>query len=803
MGKMRFLALVLSAAFVLSLLPGATASASFDKDLLIDDTIFSNKNAMSAAQINAFLNARSFSCISEENGFEAKEPVGYNPDDGFLYGDYVSAGEVIYAAAQAYDLNPRVLIATLQKEQSLASASSSYCLNGSEHKYAAAMGYGCPDSGSSYSYTGISLYRRNGTVHSKTGTTCVNSARKAGFSQQIIYAAWLLKFGQQRSQGNTDWAIIRGNWDNSDDLESCYSGPMTRGNHQVCPSGSTVFYDGYRTIDGVKTYMGTGATAALYWYTPHFHGNENFVEIYESWFGPTKGTPLFRVGDTAPVYILGANNDYYHITSQAVLKAYGYGNTVSGVKKVSAGFLDGKTFSGTLPYLARFEGPEIYMISKGRAHHFTSQAMLNTYGFVIGDEARLQASAKAYYLDAEVIQPTVKNDDGPQVYSVEDGKKRHIINGEAYLSGDPSYASRPKVQLAETVLGTISNGAPILTADKLLKRTDKGSYVYWDGAKRQNVSKRVVLESALAPNYAALGSIIDQLPTDGTTIDKYAKTTGGSLWLLDSKLRYLVSPDDLDEMNLTTNSFTEAPDNFFGEIPTTKTFRRIFRINNGGAIYLLRDGKREHFTSRDAVTQNGFSLSQAINLNSTSGSLFPDSGKKILAFGTLFKIGSGDKIYVVNSTSTSLHIASRAIMDDFGFKFSDVLTLSGTQASNYPESGQLRNFVKGGSTNAWQIQFGKERHLVPASMQAAGAYDIDFSSLPAVDSSLIRRYSSEGDITDLIKAPDSGRVYKIENGTKRWITSKAAFISGGFSSDDITVVSSGFLKSIPGGANIN
>jgi hypothetical protein len=46
-----------------------------------------------------------------------------------------------------------------------------------------------------------------------------------------------------------------------------------------------VYYDGYTTIDGVSTSIADGATAALYWYTPHFSGNQNFYNLFSSWFG--------------------------------------------------------------------------------------------------------------------------------------------------------------------------------------------------------------------------------------------------------------------------------------------------------------------------------------------------------------------------------------------------------------------------------------------------------------------------------------------------------------------------------------
>jgi hypothetical protein len=268
-------------------LHASTAIAAFDQNRLIDDYIFNNKDSMTAAQIDSFLNDKG-SCISTSSGFSAPDPVGYSSSSGFEYGGNVSAGKVIYDSAQAYDINPQVILSTLQKEQSLITSTS--C---STNTIAKAAGYGCPDGGSSYSYSGVNLYTRNGTTFTSVSGICVNSSVKAGFSQQVIRAAWLLKFGQQRSLGNVGWAIIRGNWDNSDDKSSCYSGPMTQGTFKTCPNGTPVYYDGYKTIDGVAVHMDTGATAALYWYTPHFHGNQNFVTIFERYFGPTQA-PFYR-----------------------------------------------------------------------------------------------------------------------------------------------------------------------------------------------------------------------------------------------------------------------------------------------------------------------------------------------------------------------------------------------------------------------------------------------------------------------------------------------------------------------------
>jgi hypothetical protein len=227
----RIISLILA---VIVLLTGAfvafrPSAKAFDPNLLISDSVFDSSMSMDVGQIDGFLNGFPNSCISLNSGFDARVPSGYSPSTGFTYGGFGSAGQVIATAAQVYGLNPQVLLVTLQKEQSLVAGGAGYCNNGDENKYAAAVGYGCPDGGSVYNWSGVSLYRRYGVEHTTTGSTCVSSASKAGFSQQVIRAAWLLKFGQQRSMGNTGWAVVSGNWDNSDDPASTYGGPMTQG----------------------------------------------------------------------------------------------------------------------------------------------------------------------------------------------------------------------------------------------------------------------------------------------------------------------------------------------------------------------------------------------------------------------------------------------------------------------------------------------------------------------------------------------------------------------------------------------
>lgn len=318
--SLSLVALAATLAATLVLHPMASA-ASFNAHHIIDDAVFDNVNAMDTGSINSFLNGFSGSCISQNRGFTASDPTGYTPNGGYTYGGNVSAGQVINDSAKAYGINPQVLLATLQKEQSLVTGDAG-C---STLRYAGSMGYGCPDSGTTHNYPSegalaAPLYFINGNPVTSVSGTCVNSSLKVGFSQQVIRAAWLLKFGEQRSKGNISWNVQMtnspqsgDNWDNSDDPQSCYSGPMTTGTYQVCPSGATTYYDGWRTIDGGAVHMETGGTASLYWYTPHLSGNTHFFDIFTSWFG----VPYSN------------GNDYSFVTSSATGSRFDVGATGS------------------------------------------------------------------------------------------------------------------------------------------------------------------------------------------------------------------------------------------------------------------------------------------------------------------------------------------------------------------------------------------------------------------------------------------------------------------------------------------
>ena len=241
----------------------AISGSEFQAGNVISDDAFYDSSAMSQEEIQAFLDRMIGTCanlnclnIKRTNTFDRAA-------DRTVCAAYTgAAGEltstIIFKVQRACGISAKVLLVTLQKEQSLVTATAP-----SDGKLSRAMGYGCPDSS-------------NGEC----------DAMYYGLYNQLYMAAWQFK----RYSTPTPWGRHQ-------------PGTMEIGYH---PSTSC----GTQTVNIVNN-----ATAALYNYTPYTpnaaalanlrgtgdscssYGNRNFWVFYNDWFGDSLVT--FPPGVTA------------------------------------------------------------------------------------------------------------------------------------------------------------------------------------------------------------------------------------------------------------------------------------------------------------------------------------------------------------------------------------------------------------------------------------------------------------------------------------------------------------------------
>jgi uncharacterized protein with LGFP repeats len=281
--------------------PARAADASaFDPGNIISDAVFFNGNAMSASEVQAFLNGAVSRCTLGDPGKppggiytfpsglttvlaneclkDYKAPVPGLVSDTIC--DAIPAGtmtvaEMIRAVGLACNVSQKVLIVLLEKEQSLISDTFP-----AQSQYDHATGFNCPD-------------------------TAPCSSASAGLFRQIYSAARQL---QVYGTGAYNWYPV-GSLTNV-----AYQAPNVNPN---CGS-SPIFIQ-------------NRATAALYYYTPYqpnaaalenlygtgdscsAYGNRNFWRMYTDWFGSTLSgifTPYYRTSIQTTYLDAGGANGF-------------------------------------------------------------------------------------------------------------------------------------------------------------------------------------------------------------------------------------------------------------------------------------------------------------------------------------------------------------------------------------------------------------------------------------------------------------------------------------------------------------
>ncbi|TAH36645.1 hypothetical protein EYC59_00515 [Candidatus Saccharibacteria bacterium] len=816
--KTKFLHILAIVGFISSFaLSTSTASADpFNANNIISDTVFNNANTMSAAEIDAFLNTFPGSCISPNSGFKALDPTGYNPSQGYLYGGFVTAGQVIYDAAQAYGLNPRVLIVTLEKEQSLVTGRNNfagYCNNGDQHKYAAAVGYGCPDSGTTYNYSGVYLYWRSGTTYSVTGTTCVNSASKAGFSQQVIRAAWLFKFGQQRSMGNTGWAVIKGNWNNTDDPQTCYGGPMTQGTFARCPSGGAAYYDGYTTIDGTSVHIESGATAALYWYTPHLHGNQNFLKIFSDWFGNVNGPAAFTVPGSGVIYIPFGQYKY-QVPYAAAMQDFGI--SWEAVQNVSQAYADSipsppadSGLNASISHVVKTasdsdgDGGSIYLVSLGKRYQFQSMQQFFNFGFKESDISYLPMNFVFSRPDAGALSNYVNSPYG-SVFQVGDNGKRIIVEYSTYKQNNPgdrvaslSYYLADKIPSAapltdRPVLLQYSTGSGILLyANQQYYPVDNyDAYRCW-GFEGSN---KLTLYRLPQNNYVAT-------PQNQSALSCMYNMSGTSSWLTNGTKATAPS-----WINLPAQALPSGLSTLYSSLPTRAyPLSSYVKTADSAAVWYLQSNKKRLISTYNTYQQIGLS---PVNLDIVPNMLlssFTDDGIQ-LANSQLVKAADSAAVYIVSDTARYAFPTSD-LFNAYKNSWGIIDSLKATDLNkNYPASGSVTTtLVDKNRQAAYLIGVNGCFSLSSANLTTLGTSISTLTAAQPYDASMFKslNLSQCRQATDFVKSPTQSVVYWLNNGSKYPLMTFSALLQKNAGKEPLVMnLDSTYINSLPTGSSI-
>jgi len=382
------------------------SNAAFNPNLIISDFEFRDHESMTMDDVQRFL--------------VGKKSTLATYVDPFIR---VRASQIIYDNAKMTKLNPKVLLVTLQKEQSLITD-----VNPTQDQYNWATGYGICDS-------------------------CSKSDPKLqkfkGFANQVDYAATSLRL--------------------------FHDNPQNYG-FQV---GRTV------NIDGRKITIANSATHALYLYTPHLHGNENFNRIWSDWFSRTypDGT-LLQDADNGGIFIIqnGAKRPFDSFI------AFASRYSLDKVIKTSTENLDSYPLGPPIKFaqyslLQDNASGGVYLIVDDKKRPITSKEVFRQIGFnpeeiVPLDTAELATIATGQPITLKDAYPTgalLQDKTTGGVWYVKDGTRQAIWHRSLM---DVNFPNLKLSQVSPEEIASFSLGEPVKFKDGELVKTANSPTVY-------------------------------------------------------------------------------------------------------------------------------------------------------------------------------------------------------------------------------------------------------------------------------------------------------------------------------------
>lgn len=347
-------------------------AAQFNRHYIISDLEFFDDTAMNLEEIQNFL--------EQKNSFLAT----YKTKDA--QGITRLASEIIYNAAKEYIINPKTLLVTLQKEQSLIEAASPTIYN-----LTWAAGYSrCDD----------------------CSVDDVRIAKYKGFGIQIDRAAWRFRY---------------------------YVNHPEEFNFHI---GQAV------TVDGELIVPANQATVNLYNYTPHLDGNKNFWKLWQRYFAKEypDGT-LLQQKNTPGVWLIQRRLKRPILTKSALISRFDSSKIIQVEKADLDKYDEGKPIKFPQYSILRSPGGTVYLIDGDTRRGFASSEAFRATGInpeeIIDVEWEdLDLYTEAMPITTQSQYPTgalIQDQTTGAIFYVQNGKRHPIWSREIFESRFKNY----------------------------------------------------------------------------------------------------------------------------------------------------------------------------------------------------------------------------------------------------------------------------------------------------------------------------------------------------------------------------
>lgn len=245
-------------------------------------------------------------------------------------------------------------------------------------------------------------------------------------------------------------------------------------------------------VDGVTVTPKNNATAALYTYTPHLHGNENFVRLWSAWF--LRRFPdgaLVKSTESETYYLISAGKKRRFRSTAALLSSYNPKKALLASPSDLAAYETGRSIVFQNYSLIRSPRGTIFLIVDGTKRGIASQEVFRTLGFNPEEVQNAGWSDINLYPDGPILDLSSAYPAGALLQStttggivyVERGIRHPIYAKEIFTS---RFSGKKIIRVNEQEIAQYPPGDPVTFRDGEIVTAEGERSVYFisNGQKR-------------------------------------------------------------------------------------------------------------------------------------------------------------------------------------------------------------------------------------------------------------------------------------------------------------------------------
>lgn len=687
--------------------PAAAAPViGFNAGRIIDDSVFVNKNTMTAQQIQDFFWAKGSGCTNGESAC-----LKQYFENGRV------AAQIVYDTAQEFSINPQVLIATLQKETGLVTANQPQ-----NWRYRTAMGYGCPDS-----------------------TPGVCNSTYYGFTNQVRWTARMFRAIMNDSPTWYTPYVLGSNYIQWNPNGGCGGSNVyiqnraTQALYNYTPyrPNQSALNAGYGTGDGCSSY-----------------GNRNFYLYFTDWFGSPRGMLVRTVND--PTVYLYDDGKKVRLSSMDLAAQFGLSQgdlRFINQQEMDAIPLATAPFSSDLGQIVKSEsdsdqdGGSVYIVDNGRRIRVADYQTFTDYGL----------DGKITYLSLETILsiPQANNTltnfiQAPDLspFQVTGQTKRVVFEMQKLNQLNPSGIVTPFSWFTMNLLP--NTGAPLVDDSAyVVVGPDKGVRLYTGNSFYQFGDIDIYdcwglgnLKSFNVTSYDRVGG------NDQHLVSSCFATNGIQSYLMAQNKKYSFST--------SAQKFNISP---IVSSLTTASPKQVLK-GRGDELSYFENSVRRPITNMGTFFKLGLTDESIEKLPEGTYQSIPYGSKKF-AVGDLFAEPGGG-VSVVDSPTSRLKIISAQIFNHYNLSWNNLIGVSTQDLSGYPQTNYLEPYAKEGTTS-YLLDSGN-KYIIPSALDVS--IGINRAALPEYDSVIFEKARSKT-MTKFIKPTSNSAVYMLDQGKKR------------------------------------